>query len=52
MFDFGGNILKGIMAPRAGKLIKEWARMHKEELEENWERAEHNMPLNWIEPLR
>ncbi len=25
MFEAGGNILKGIMAPRAVKLIKEWA---------------------------
>ena len=52
MFDFNGNIMKGIMAPRAQKLINEWARLHKEELEENWERSERNMPLNWIEPLR
>jgi len=40
------------MAPMAAKLIREWVGMHKEELEENWERAERNMPLNWIEPLR
>jgi hypothetical protein len=50
--DFNGILLKGTMAPRAARLIKEWAGMHKEELEENWERAERNMPLNWIEPLR
>ena len=52
MLDFNGHLLKGAMAPRAVKLIREWANLHKGELEENWERARRNMPLNWIEPLR
>jgi len=52
VFGCNGNLLKGTMTPRAARLIKEWAGMHKKELEENWERAERNMPLNWIEPLR
>lgn len=52
VFDLGGNVLKGAMSPRAIKLTKEWANMHKYELEINWERAGQNEPLNWIEPLR
>ena len=52
MFDLNGDFLKGAMAPRAVKLVREWANLHKGELEENWERARRNMPLNWIEPLR
>ena len=52
MFDLNGDLFKGAMAPRAVKLIREWANLHKGELEENWERARRNMPLNWIEPLR
>ena len=52
VFDFNGNVVKGAMAPRAIGLVKEWATMHKGELQENWERARQNMPLNWIEPLR
>ena len=43
-FDFDEDILEGIMAPRALKLIKEWATIHKGELEENCERADRNMP--------
>jgi len=34
------------------KLVKEWALLHQEELNENWERASNDMPLNWIKPLR
>ena len=45
-------LLKGAMAPRAMKLIREWTSIHTDELKENWERARSNMPLNWIEPLR
>ena len=52
VFDFNGNVVKGTMAPKAISLVKEWAIMHKGELQENWERASQNMPLNWIEPLR
>ena len=52
VFDFGGNLLKGAMAPRAMKLIREWSSIHTDELKENWERARSNLPLNWIEPLR
>ena len=52
VFDFSGNLLKGVMAPRAVRLIKEWAHIHEAELEENWERGRRNMPLNWIQPLR
>ena len=51
-FDFGGNLINGIMSTRANKLVKEWSGIHKGELEENWERARKDKSLNWIEPLR
>jgi hypothetical protein len=52
VFDLNGNILKGSMPPRASRMIKDWAEINQADLEENWERAGKNMPLNWIEPLR
>jgi hypothetical protein len=52
VLDFKGNLLKGSISPRAHKLIKEWCALHKKELEENWQRAKEDKPLNWIEPLR
>lgn len=51
MFDFEGNLIKGFVSMGAVKLIKEWVSLHKNELEENWERTRKNMPLSWIEPL-
>ena len=52
MFGLDGNILRGSLAPKASRLIKEWADTHQVDLQENWKRAESNIPLNWIEPLR
>lgn len=52
MIDFDGNVLRGYVSARAHKLIKEWSTLHKKELEENWQRAKDDKPLNWIEPLR
>jgi len=52
MFSLSGDLLKGTMSPKALKLVKEWALLHQEELNENWERASNDMPLNWIKPLR
>jgi hypothetical protein len=35
----------------ARKLIKQWARLHREELESNWLRAQKLQPLENIPPL-
>ena len=50
--DMDGTVRHGKPAPRAQKLVREWAESHRAELEENWIRARDNLPLNWIEPLR
>ena len=44
-----GNIEK---SKTALKLIKEWAELHKKELEENWERIKKGESLRKIEPLK
>ena len=52
IFDLNGNLIKGYIPTRAQRLIKEWCGLHRKELEENWNRAREDKPLNWIEPLR
>ena len=46
------GIVKGEMPGRALKMILEWQEQHREELEDNWERAQHGEPLEKIAPLR
>jgi hypothetical protein len=43
--------LAGGLPLRALRLIREWAEMHREELEANWAKAERHLPLDTIEPL-
>ncbi|HXI11785.1 MAG TPA: DUF4160 domain-containing protein [Thermoanaerobaculia bacterium] len=51
-FDLNGQLLAGEMKSRtARKLIKDWARLHRAELEANWKRAKKLVPLNQIAPL-
>lgn len=52
-FDFEGNVIDGQMRSRtARQLVKEWADLHRPELEEDWQRAREGRPLEYIEPLR
>ena len=46
LFNFEGELPK-----RAVKFVQEWISYHKEELEENWEKASSGQPLNYIAPL-
>lgn len=46
-----GEILAGSLPQRAVRLVQEWARLHPEELEANWELAQALEPLVPIEPL-
>jgi hypothetical protein len=49
---FDGRIVEGeISSARARKLIKEWAELHRMELELNWRRAKKLEPLENIAPL-
>jgi hypothetical protein len=51
-FAFNGDLLAGnISSPRARRLIREWAVLHRFELMVNWKNIEQGRPLNRIEPL-
>jgi len=45
------RVLTGSLPPRALRLVREWARVHPEELTDNWERAQALEALISIEPL-
>jgi hypothetical protein len=49
--NFAGELIAGTVPRRALTLVREWARLHEEELEANWERARRDEPLLAIEPL-
>lgn len=34
-----GTVLTGSLEPRALKFVAEWAALHREEIQENWDRA-------------
>ena len=51
-FDLGGRIMVGrIRSKTAKRLILEWARQHRAELEANWHSMTVGRPLDRIEPL-
>jgi len=45
------SVLAGRMSPRALGLVAEWARLHRNEILEEWERARRRLPVRRIEPL-
>lgn len=45
------KLLAGKLPPRATKLIREWAKLHKEDLMEDWDIAQKHGKLKTIEPL-
>jgi hypothetical protein len=51
-FDFDGNMTVGnITSKTALKLIREWARPHRAELEANWAKMKAGEALDRIAPL-
>lgn len=46
------TLIAGTLPPRARRLVVEWARSHRKELRQNWDRARAHQPLRLIEPLR
>ena len=46
------GIVKGEMPGRALRLILEWLDLHRDELMENWMRAQNGGTLENIEPLK
>ena len=46
-----GAILGGTLPPRALAMVREWARLHHDELLANWMRARAHEQLDRIDPL-
>lgn len=44
-------ILSGKLSVRADRMVRTWAKLHKEELIENWKRIQQNKPIKKISPL-
>jgi Domain of unknown function (DUF4160) len=49
--DLDGKVIAGALPRRALSLVAEWAELHRDELEANWERARRDEPLQPIDPL-
>jgi hypothetical protein len=45
------RVLEGRILPRALALVRTWGKLHRPELEHDWELARTNRPLQRIEPL-
>ena len=45
------DVLAGSLPDRAMRLVREWATLHRAELEANWNRARDGQPLEHIPPL-
>lgn len=45
------DVLGGSLPHKSLTLVREWARLHRDELEVNWERARAEQSLLAIEPL-
>lgn len=45
------EVLAGSLPDRALRLVREWAALHRAELEANWQRARDAQPLERIPPL-
>ncbi len=45
------KVAEGALPNRATKLVRTWARLHREELQENWDREQAGEALQQIEPL-
>ena len=51
-FDLMGKIVAGDIRSRtARRLIRDWAILHRTEIQANWERMKAGRPLEKIEPL-
>jgi len=51
-FDFSGKMIAGdIQSKTALRLVREWAVLHRTELEANWARMKAGQPLDKIAPL-
>jgi Domain of unknown function (DUF4160) len=51
-FGVDGRLLSGSLPRRARQLVQTWAGLHREELEQCWNRASERKDPGTIEPLR
>ncbi|MGH2798454.1 MAG: DUF4160 domain-containing protein [Solirubrobacterales bacterium] len=49
--DLDGEVIAGSLPRRALVLVLEWAQLHRDELEANWERARREESLEPVQPL-
>jgi len=47
-----GSVIAGSLPRAAERLVTEWARIHRDELRDNWLRASRSEAIRAIEPLR
>lgn len=47
-----GTIIKGSLPPQAKRLVKQWLKLHREELLDNWNRLSNSESALNIKPLR
>jgi hypothetical protein len=45
------EIIAGELPRRALELVFDWTELHRQELMENWQKAQDHLPLDSIEPL-
>ena len=45
------ELIDGGLPPRALRLVREWAQLHRSELAADWDLAVQRLPLRRIEPL-
>ena len=48
---FDGTILNGSLPARAAAFVAEWAKLHTDELSDNWAKAMARQPIARIDPL-
>jgi hypothetical protein len=49
--EIDGGVLARSLPRRQLRLVQEWARLHREELDANWRKARDDQPLDPIDPL-
>jgi hypothetical protein len=45
------EVIAGALPRRALELVFDWAELHRQELMDNWQKAQDHLPLDNIEPL-
>ena len=51
-FSLQGELIAGNLAPRAQRLVREWASERKKELEYAWSQAVIGKEIPWIAPIK